>query len=86
MHHVDLYRLNEVAELAELGLDRALGRDGVWAVEWIDRFPDIVPASRVEVSLSIVSARKRRLELVGVGPRGTEIIKALRSALEVSKD
>lgn len=34
--HVDLYRL-EVADLDDIGLDEALARDGVVAVEWAER-------------------------------------------------
>ena len=37
LHHLDLYRMADVSELDELGLDEVLGRDGVTVIEWGDR-------------------------------------------------
>jgi tRNA threonylcarbamoyladenosine biosynthesis protein TsaE len=48
--HVDLYRLSEASELALLGLDEILAEGGVVAVEWAERFPDALPAERLEIA------------------------------------
>ena len=40
--HVDLYRIEAEAELAELGLDEAL-HDGALLIEWPDRLPGLWP-------------------------------------------
>ena len=42
--HVDLYRIEAVAELAELGLEEAR-EEGVLLIEWPDRLPWLWPES-----------------------------------------
>jgi tRNA threonylcarbamoyladenosine biosynthesis protein TsaE len=39
--HVDLYRLDTEAQVAGLGLDEILDREGVVLVEWAERFPSL---------------------------------------------
>ena len=57
--HADLYRVEDVAELAELGLD-SLG-DGVLVVEWPERAgPDAWPDA-LRLSLEILDPKRRRL-------------------------
>jgi tRNA threonylcarbamoyladenosine biosynthesis protein TsaE len=38
LFHVDLYRLDDPREIADLGLDE-LGEDGVLAIEWAEKLP-----------------------------------------------
>ena len=47
--HADLYRLGDVSELAELGLDDAMGRD-ICLIEWPDRL-DTAPADALRIDL-----------------------------------
>lgn len=81
LHHVDLYRLGGEDELAEIGLDRAIGAEGVYAVEWMERFPGLAPPERIDVSLTIVSASVRRIEAVGHGERGRAVVASWRAVL-----
>ncbi|HND34317.1 MAG TPA: tRNA (adenosine(37)-N6)-threonylcarbamoyltransferase complex ATPase subunit type 1 TsaE [Myxococcota bacterium] len=50
LRHVDLYRLERTEEILALGLEERLD-DGVWVVEWAERFADSWPADRLEVEL-----------------------------------
>jgi tRNA threonylcarbamoyladenosine biosynthesis protein TsaE len=74
--HADLYRINDRAELAELGLDDAFDRAAV-AIEWLDRFPDVAPADRLEITIAITDDGGRTLTLHGAGPRGEALARAL---------
>lgn len=49
--HFDLYRLGDVSELDELGLDEALDQ-GVALIEWPERAGDALPRETMEISLS----------------------------------
>jgi tRNA threonylcarbamoyladenosine biosynthesis protein TsaE len=71
LEHVDLYRIEKERELEELGLDE-LGRGGVVAIEWADRFP-VLPADHLEVRLTAVAERARSLDAEGRGPRAREL-------------
>jgi tRNA threonylcarbamoyladenosine biosynthesis protein TsaE len=77
--HADLYRINNRAELLELGLDDAFDRAAV-AIEWLDRFPDAAPPDRLELTIVIEGPGgegARRIEARGAGPRGDALVQAL---------
>ncbi|MEG3122940.1 tRNA (adenosine(37)-N6)-threonylcarbamoyltransferase complex ATPase subunit type 1 TsaE [Sphingomonas sp. GB1N7] len=57
--HVDLYRIEDVAEMQELGLDEALS-DSVLVVEWPERAPDHWP-NALALSLEILADGTRAL-------------------------
>ncbi len=57
--HVDLYRIADPAELAELGLDEA--RDAVLIVEWPERAGDAAWRQALRLSLDFAAAGARRL-------------------------
>ena len=41
--HFDFYRLNQLAEVAEIGFDDYMEEGGIAVVEWADRFPQVFP-------------------------------------------
>jgi tRNA threonylcarbamoyl adenosine modification protein YjeE len=65
--HADLYRVENIGELAELGLDEAID-GGAILVEWPERAQGLWPDSRLEIILHIDgSGPARILELVARG-------------------
>ncbi|MEZ4281028.1 MAG: tRNA (adenosine(37)-N6)-threonylcarbamoyltransferase complex ATPase subunit type 1 TsaE [Myxococcota bacterium] len=52
LHHLDLYRLASEAELESIGFLDLLGPGQVLAVEWLDRFPDVLGPDRLEIELA----------------------------------
>lgn len=58
--HVDLYRLSDAAEVADLGLDELL-EDGAVVVEWGERLPD---PDAVRLTIEVLDERRRRLRIV----------------------
>ena len=75
LYHIDLYRIGDASELGELGLESYLSGDGVCAVEWMDRFPALMPPERIDVELRIQGAKTRELLFEGQGARGRELLK-----------
>ncbi len=49
--HVDVYRLDHLQELHDLGFDDLVGSDAVTVVEWGDRVSALLPADRLDVRL-----------------------------------
>lgn len=65
--HFDLYRLGGPDEVVELGWDEARA-GGISLVEWPDRLGALLPAERLDLSLSFGDApQARRAALVGHG-------------------
>lgn len=67
VYHIDLYRLDRAEQVATLGLDEIFDRDAVVLIEWGERFPQLLPAERVEIRLETVGAEDRRIEVTGRG-------------------
>jgi len=74
LYHVDLYRIEDVEELDELGLwDYA--EKGVLVIEWPERGADILPGDGLVVELRYGDfERQRRLTFVPRGARGSELL------------
>lgn len=83
MVHADVYRLDRVHELLDLGLDDLAGDDAVTVVEWGDVVSGELPADRLEVALELVpgSPDHRRITVHARGAtwarRGAQLHAAL---------
>lgn len=64
VRHYDLYRIEDPAELEELGLDDALG-EGAVLMEWPERAGDDLPGAVLAVRLFTTGVQSRRAEVEG---------------------
>jgi tRNA threonylcarbamoyladenosine biosynthesis protein TsaE len=64
--HIDLYRLDKADQVATLGLDDIFDRDAVVLIEWGERFPELMPVPRMEISLSAVNSDERQIETLNI--------------------
>ena len=78
LHHVDLYRLESEAEIAELGLDE-LAAGGVLAVEWAQKLGSLAPAEALKIALDYGDRDEIR-HLTISGP--TALVKRLQPLME----
>ena len=67
VYHIDLYRLDEAREVANLGLEEIFERDALVLVEWGDRFPALMPADRYEIRLRAIGEESREIDVSRVG-------------------
>jgi tRNA threonylcarbamoyladenosine biosynthesis protein TsaE len=65
VYHIDLYRLDTAAEVATLGLDEIFDREAVVLLEWGERFPELMPARRIEIRLEPEGEDGRKIEVSG---------------------
>jgi len=61
--HIDLYRLDTREQVATLGLDEIFDREAVVLIEWGERFPELMPAERIEIRLSAVEGEPEAREI-----------------------
>ncbi len=78
IYHIDLYRLDDIEEIAELGLDDYLYSDGLCVIEWADKAPDYFPSDHLLISIDHVSEIKRNLRIEGNGLRYTQFMEQLK--------
>lgn len=60
LHHVDVYRLDRMGEVEDLGLAELLD-DGAVVVEWGDAVRDALPEDRLEIALGFGYSDDERL-------------------------
>ncbi len=63
VYHIDLYRLDEARQVANLGLDEIFDRDALVLVEWGERFPQLMPENRFEIRLTPTDENTREIEV-----------------------
>lgn len=80
--HIDLYRLDGIGELEDIGLDELLHDQAVIAIEWAEKIADNMLAEHLTMKFEIIDDESRRIILVASGHNLANLIKAL----ERSKD
>jgi tRNA threonylcarbamoyladenosine biosynthesis protein TsaE len=63
VYHVDLYRIDRVEDLSEVGLEEVIGTDGVALVEWGDRLGPYHPGRVLRVKILDRGDSRRELVL-----------------------
>ena len=78
LYHIDLYRLDHIEEIIELGLDDYLYGKGVCVVEWAEKGLEVLPIEHLLIQISYLSDTERRLQLKPSGQRYREVINQLK--------
>ena len=82
LHHLDVYRLDRLEEVSDLGLEEFLDEGGVVLIEWGDRITPVLPADFLEVRITLGDGDDDRvLEFSTVGARWAARQRALGAAL-----
>jgi tRNA threonylcarbamoyladenosine biosynthesis protein TsaE len=77
LFHMDVYRLETLAEVLSAGLEEYLHSGGVVVLEWANRWPEILPEHTLTVELQILDDHSRQFTLTGRSPRPAEIVGAI---------
>jgi len=77
LFHIDLYRLEAVPDLDDLGLVDVLKSDGVAAVEWADKLPPEALSDSLEIRFEIGDGDRRTLRFSAYGQDASSLLKSL---------
>ena len=61
LYHFDCYRLERPEELLGIGLDEYMDGRAVLAIEWADKFPELLPATARWVRFTIGPGDRREI-------------------------
>ena len=78
LYHIDLYRLDRIEEIMELGLDDYLYGSGICVVEWAERGLSVLPAEHLLIQISYLSDTERSFQLKPSGKRYLKILTHLK--------
>jgi tRNA threonylcarbamoyladenosine biosynthesis protein TsaE len=78
LYHVDFYRLENLEEIAELGLDEYFYGQGITVVEWAEKALALLPPENLLIEMEYISDNERRLHLKASGKRYREMLAELK--------
>lgn len=79
LYHIDLYRLNCIEEISELGIDDYLYGDGVCVIEWAEKGLSMLPTEHLLIEISYLSDTERKLRFNPRGKGYLELVEKLTS-------
>ena len=66
LFHFDIYRLNNLKEIEDIGYEDYLARDGVVVIEWSSKMTRILPKKHFGVAFKIKNPNERIISVKGV--------------------
>ena len=78
LYHIDLYRLDHIEEVEELGLDNYLYGKGVCVIEWAEKGLSVLPAEHLIIQIGYLSDTERSFQLEPSGKRYLEVLGQLK--------
>ncbi|HUX01510.1 MAG: tRNA (adenosine(37)-N6)-threonylcarbamoyltransferase complex ATPase subunit type 1 TsaE [Phycisphaerae bacterium] len=72
-YHLDAYRLSGARDLEGIGAEEMLEGDGLAALEWADRAPQILPKDHLQIRFEVTGEQSRRLTFTPHGPRSARL-------------
>jgi tRNA threonylcarbamoyladenosine biosynthesis protein TsaE len=79
LYHIDLYRLDQIAEISDLGLDDYLYGKGLCVIEWAEKGFSVLPAEHLLIKISYLSDTERNFELTAKGKSYEALISRLKA-------
>jgi tRNA threonylcarbamoyladenosine biosynthesis protein TsaE len=78
LYHIDLFRLNNIEEIIDLGLDDYLYGKGVCVVEWAEKGFSTLPVEHLLIQINYLSDSERNFQLKPNGKRYQKILDHLK--------
>jgi len=78
MYHIDLYRLDYIEEIADLGLDDYLYGKGVCVIEWAEKGLSLISSEYLMIKIKHLGDNERHFEFIPCSRHYTEIINKLK--------
>jgi tRNA threonylcarbamoyladenosine biosynthesis protein TsaE len=79
LYHMDLYRLDQVEEIADLGLDDYLYGRGLCVIEWAEKGLSVLPDEYLLVKIDYLTDNERKFEFMAHGKRYEKLLTQLKS-------
>ena len=78
LYHFDVYRLNKIGDLDDLGFDEYISGKGVVAIEWAEKIAEALPANAVSINFTYIEESKRRISISGPKQRVQELVEDIK--------
>lgn len=78
IYHIDLYRIDNPADVTSIGLDDVLQGDGVCLIEWAEHASAWLPTAHLAVQMSYLDETKRVVRFAPHGDHYCTLVDALK--------
>ncbi|MFQ6079673.1 MAG: tRNA (adenosine(37)-N6)-threonylcarbamoyltransferase complex ATPase subunit type 1 TsaE, partial [Thermodesulfobacteriota bacterium] len=75
--HIDLYRLEEMDQIEELGYEEYFYGDGVTVIEWAEKMLPFLPENRLMVELTHLCENRRKFRITGLGHPYRDVMRSI---------
>lgn len=82
LYHIDLYRLDRIEEVTDLGLDDYLYGHGICVIEWAEKGISALPADHLRIKISYLSDTDRSFDFIPSGKRYQQLLSQLRPLIK----
>ncbi|MDH4223674.1 MAG: tRNA (adenosine(37)-N6)-threonylcarbamoyltransferase complex ATPase subunit type 1 TsaE [candidate division Zixibacteria bacterium] len=63
VYHIDLFRLERLSEIINLGYEEYFFGEGICIIEWAEKAIKLLPEKRMEIYLKILSENERKITI-----------------------
>ena len=60
-YHIDLYRLDDLSQIGDLGIEEYFHKEGIVLIEWADKLGNILPARAITIKIEYQGGNKRKI-------------------------
>lgn len=85
LYHFDLYRLDSLKELEDVGYEEFISGDGICVIEWADRAKKILPNNYLRIQMQVKGENSRLIKITSHGKQYESMINKIKRPLEGRK-
>ena len=78
LYHFDLYRLNNLKDLEDIGYEDFVSNKGICVIEWADRAKEILPKEYLKININNKNEFEREILLTGFGKKYLDLINKVK--------
>ena len=77
LYHIDLYRLDHIEEIADVGLDDYFYGQGLCVIEWAEKGLSVLPEENLQIQIDYFGNMKRNIHITYTGERYENIMSTI---------
>lgn len=78
LYHFDVYRLNQISELDDLGYEEYVSGKGVVAIEWAEKIAGALPSDTVVIHFHYVDETRRIINFSGPQKKIRDLVRDIK--------
>jgi tRNA threonylcarbamoyladenosine biosynthesis protein TsaE len=82
LYHIDLYRLDRIEEISDLGLDDYLYGQGLCVIEWAEKGLSLMPAENLLIKIGYLDDNERSFEFIPHGEGYENLLDRLKLSIK----